>query len=246
MKDKELYSDIKAPSPLVVRVDGRNFKRFLRGKELYDEDFSVAMATSTEMFMRRSGFNCPLGYTFSDEISVYLPNPPFKGRIEKLNSVVPSFFASSLSILLDLNNDPITFDSKVIPLHPSEISTYLEWRQTEAFRDFINSYGYYTLRKGGLDPREADEALKGMKAAQIDEMLFKRGLNINDTPVWHRRGILVAKEPYETTGYNPITGKEVTASRTRVIQIWSPPDFKSKEGKSLINKLVFQQSSKNV
>lgn len=36
-------------------------------------------------------------YTFSDEISILLDNIPFNGRIEKINSVVASFAASSFT-----------------------------------------------------------------------------------------------------------------------------------------------------
>jgi tRNA(His) 5'-end guanylyltransferase len=119
-----------------------------------------------------------------------------------------------------------------------DLDKYLIWRQAEAWGNHVNSYGYYTLRKEGLNERDATEKMHGMKASEIHEMVFACGINLNETPAWHRRGVLIVKEIYEKKGYNPKEGKEMTAPRTRVIQIWDLPAFSSKEGGELIEELI--------
>lgn len=76
-------------------------------------------------------------YTFSDEISILLDNIPFNGRIEKINSVVASFAASSFTY--NLNKEiakPIAFDSRIIPIIDDDIYKYFKWRQDEAWRNW--------------------------------------------------------------------------------------------------------------
>lgn len=239
MKNHEIYANLKALAPIIVRIDGRNFKRKLEHLYLekpYDKRFAEVMADSSEEFLTKSGINSPFLYTFSDEINIFLDKLPFNGRIEKLNSVIPSFFSSALTLSLEPKS-PLSFDSRVIPICPDNIIKYLEWRQAEAWRNHINSYAYYTLLEG-LGKREAVQRLKKMKSAQIHEMLFERGINLNETPVWQRRGIIISKETYKKEGQNPKTDEKVVTSRTKAIQNWEPPIFKSEEGKKFIFELI--------
>ena len=77
-----------------------------------------------------------------------------------------------------------------------------------------------------------------MKAAQVHEMLFRNGVNLNETPKWQRRGILIAKERYEKEGYNPKAATEVTVTRYKIVQLWDLPLFGSEEGRNLIAQLI--------
>ncbi|WP_263641269.1 tRNA(His) guanylyltransferase Thg1 family protein [Methanobrevibacter arboriphilus] len=92
-------------------------------------------------------------YTFSDEINILLSEIPFSGRIEKLNSVFPSLASSSLALNLNKYFKPthsiiISFDSRIIPIaNKDDIVKYFKWRQDESWRNCINSYGYWVLRK---------------------------------------------------------------------------------------------------
>jgi tRNA(His) 5'-end guanylyltransferase len=237
--DKEIYAEIKAHPPLIVRADGRDFKGLLTNFEKpYDERFAAGMVKATEIFFERSGFDPKLAYTFSDEINLFFTHVPFKGRIEKLDSVIAGFLASALTIALDFK-EALAFDARVIPVcRGEEVWDYLVQRQAEAWRNHLNAYGYYELRAAGLSEEEAEEQLKGMKAMEVHELLFRRGINLNETPKWQRRGILIAKERYEKEGYNPRTAKRVTATRYRVVQLWDLPLFGSEEGRTLIENLI--------
>ena len=71
-------------------------------------------------------------------------------------TVVASFLGSALTIKLRLE-EPIAFDSRLVALQKEEIPEYFHWRQLEAWRNFVASWGYYALRKEGM---EKDEAAK--------------------------------------------------------------------------------------
>ena len=235
-RSREIYAEIKAIPPLIVRADGRGFKRVLSDKfeKPYDERFARGMAKAVEIFFENSGFVPKLAYTFSDEISFFFVHVPYEGRIEKLDSVIAGFLASALSIALDFK-EVIAFDARVIPVcREEDVLEYLTQRQAEAWRNHINAYGYYGLRREGLSKKEAEKRLRGMKAKNVHEMLFRMGINLNETPKWQRRGILIAKQRYEKEGYNPKAAHKVSATRFKIVQLWDLPLFGSEEGRELI------------
>src|SRR5665648_42968 len=202
MKRSEIYSDLRAIEPCFVRLDGRNFKRTLDRlgfEKPYDARLRDGFVNAALRLFRESGLDPVFIYTFSDEVSVFFRNLPFDGRVEKIDSVLASFFASALTIELGVNI-PLAFDSRIVCVHPENVGDYLHWRQTESFRNCLNSYVYYTLKKGEtnntgkrcpINGKEAASIMKGMKASDMHELLFKYGININDVDTWQRRGVLV-------------------------------------------------------
>ncbi len=240
MKEREIYTGIKVFPPFAVRIDGRGFRRaldLLGLEKPYDERFARAMADSIESFFRESGLNPLFAFTFSDEISLFFKEIPYNNRIEKIDSIIPSFISSALTIRLDLEK-PVSFDSRVVPLGIEDIYRYLLWRQSETWRNHVSSYGYYTLRNSGLSESEAASQLKNMKASSIHELVFKHGINLAETPAWQRCGILIYRETQDKTGYDPLRKIEVKTQRAKIIQDWNPPIFKTEEGRKLIVRLV--------
>lgn len=240
MKDREIYAEMRCIPPVVVRADGRNFKNTLSGlgfKKPYDLTFARAMANTVELFIKESGLSPLFAYTFSDEINFLFMSLPFEGRVEKIDSVVASFLGSALTINLQLEK-PVAFDSRIVVLQKEEIPAYFHWRQLEAWRNFVGSWGYYTLRNEGINKTEASKYLKGKKEWEIHEMLFERGINLATLPAWQRRGIVISKEEYQISGFNPVLGEEVISLRRRVIQNWEIPNFKSEEGMAFLQKLI--------
>lgn len=240
MKDREIYSDLKVFPPFAVRIDGRGFRRaldLLALKKPYDERFARAMANCVEVFFKDSGLNPLIAFTFSDEINLFFYEIPYNNRIEKIDSIIPAFISSALTIQLNLQN-PIAFDSRIIPLGKEDIYKYLLWRQAETWRNHVSSYGYYTLRETGLSENEAAQRLKNMKASEVHELVFRHGINLAETPVWQRCGILIYREVYEKLGYDPVRRIDVKAERTKIIQEWDPPIFKTEEGRILVDRLT--------
>ena len=240
MKEREIYSHLRVFPPFAVRIDGRGFSRALRllGLEKpYDEGFAHAMADSIELFFKESGLNPLFAFTFSDEISLFFNEMSYNNRVEKIDSIIPGFISSALTIQLKLEK-PVSFDSRIILLGKEDIHTYLLWRQAETWRNHVSSYGFYTLLGSGLNENEAALRLKNMKAAEIHELVFEHGVNLAETPSCQRCGIMVYREPFEKTGYDPIKRMEVKTLRTKIIQDWNPPIFKTEEGQKLIARLV--------
>jgi tRNA(His) 5'-end guanylyltransferase len=200
MKEYEIYSDLKTPlcSRTILRLDGRSFHRLSSNLNLskpYDEKFSKVISNVCEDLFKE--FSPSFIYTFSDEINILLDNILFSGRVEKLNSVFSSFASSSFTFNLDkyFKSEiikPISFDSRIIPITSNEIYKYFKWRQDEAWRNCVNGYGIWSLKKEFSD-EIANEKIKGLKFQDIHELLFNKGINLNNVPIWQKRGIGIYK-----------------------------------------------------
>ena len=240
MKEREIYAGLRTVAPFFVRVDGRNFRHalsLLKREQPYDLGFAESMGAASEALMRRSGLPAQLVFTFSDEANVLFREAPFEGRVEKLDSVVASFFASAVT--LNLSSDvPLAFDARVIPVSAMDIPIYLESRQNETWRNHVQAYGYYYLRQNGQTGREAHATLFGKASSEMHELMFSHGVNLAKTPAWQRRGILIHKQSYEKEGLDRITGRPNTTRRSRVVQNWDLPIFKSPEGREMLVGLI--------
>jgi tRNA(His) 5'-end guanylyltransferase len=222
MKECEIFSNLRIPcgSKIVVRIDGRKFSRLsrdLKFEKPFDQNFVEMMVnTSTDFFKE---FNPSFIYTFSDEINILLSDIPFGGRIEKLNSVFASFTAGSFTKNAQDNNipveRPISFDSRIIPLSSALVVEYFKERQNEAWRNCINGYAYWTLRKE-YNKKEAMYILKNKKSGSLHDILFERGINLAELPSWQRRGMGIYKKEVIVEGYNPIEKKNVQSKRKRI------------------------------
>ncbi|WP_292487598.1 tRNA(His) guanylyltransferase Thg1 family protein [Methanohalobium sp.] len=240
MKEREIYADLRCAPPLIIRVDGRNFKKTLSRQNLekpYDNKFASAMTDAIELFFKKSGISPVFAYSFSDEINLFFNDITFDGRVEKLDSVIPSFLSSALTMQMD-TDEPLSFDSRIVPLTYRQIGEYMVWRQSEAWRNCINSYGYYTLLSEGWSENEAARHMKGLKSSDIHEMLFKRGINLAKVPQWHRRGIMVYKTKYEIEGFNPLLNQKTITTRKKIIQDWNIPLFQSEKGTAFLQEFI--------
>ena len=233
---REVYADLRVRAPLVVRADGRGFGKLLRkANKPYDLEFARAMATAARAFVEGSGLAPALAFTFSDEVNLLFGEAPFNGRLEKIDSVV----AGSLSGLLSIGlGKAVAMDARSIPLCPEEVVEYFAARQDEAWRNHVFSSGFYALVAEGFAPREAMGRLRGMKEAEIHEMLFRRGANLAKSPAWQRRGILIRRvwvgdEIGDAGGEG--TGGEEKRARTKIVEEWEPPLFRSEEGRRILD-----------
>jgi tRNA(His) 5'-end guanylyltransferase len=247
MKECEIFSQLKVPcgSKILLRLDGRGFYKLSQQiclKKPYDSAFVEAMVnTGIELFQE---FSPSFIYTFSDEFNILLSDIPFSGRIEKLNSVFASFTANSFfsnilkSTLMEkesYNNKgqvenifqfikTISFDCRVIPLSVKMVPDYFKGRQDEAWRNCLNGYAYWTLRKK-MDKKKAMNVLSGLKSNQIHDLLFEEDIQMGEIPAWQRRGIGIYKIDEKVNGYNPVRGKKVKSSRKRIFSDCNLPRF---------------------
>jgi tRNA(His) 5'-end guanylyltransferase len=200
----------------IIRVDGRSFSRLTekRFAKPFDERFHDLMRqTARALLTELSG---AFAYTQSDEISVLLPAPTrlFHREVEKLVSVSAGIASSVFTLALQ---EAAHFDSRVC-VAPSleQVVEYFKWRQDDATRCCLNGWCYWTLRKEGRSVADAQRELHGKGFAYQNELLFQRGINFNDLPIWQRRGTALYWIEEEISGTNPLTGESTQALRRRV------------------------------
>ena len=204
---------------MVARIDGRSFTRLTKEVHQFEAPFDVRvrdLMVETVKHLMNCGFDVVFGYTQSDEISL-LFSPEintFDRKPRKFNSVLAGEASAKFSILL---GDAACFDCRISELPTANlVCDYFRWRNEDAHRNSLNSWCYWTLRKEGKTIRQATRALEKISVAEKNELLFQRGINFNDLPLWQKRGTGLYWETYEKEATNKLTGEKVLATRRRI------------------------------
>ena len=240
MKQRELFSNLITVPPIFVRIDGRAFHRLashLSFEKPFDETFHRAMVNVSESLVTNSGLNPDFAYTFSDEISLYFSSVPFRGRVEKIDSIASSYAASALSLNIHPGS-PVAFDARIVQITPELAAEYLKNRQHEAWRNHINAYCQAALTDEGMTPADTQRTLVGMPAKALHEMMFARGVNLATTPAWQRRGAMVYKMLKKVHGFNPVTNETAETLRSSVTIDEELPLFNTPEGQKFLASLI--------
>jgi tRNA(His) guanylyltransferase len=237
----EIFSKTCIPSEtsFFIRLDGWRFRKLsetIKAEKLFDEKFVKCLVSSGKVLFKK-GFHPTLIYVASDELNIlFTDTAPFRGRIEKTNSIMAGLVSSAYSLNLQkfFNKKQIAaFDSRVvIASNVEKIMAYLSWRQMNTWRNHNNAYGYWILRKTGYKPTEIAKKLKGIKAKKFHEMMFKQSVNLAKTPQWQRRGILIHKEPILKRANNGLV------ERWRLKKDWNLPVFTSENGARLVQRIL--------
>ncbi|MGH2628388.1 MAG: tRNA(His) guanylyltransferase Thg1 family protein [Anaerolineales bacterium] len=194
----------------------RSFTRFTASlfDKPFDERFSQHMVAATEALM--SGLGARYAFTESDEISVLLPPQwdLFDRSVEKIVSIAVGIASSVFTFAC---GPPAHFDGRVwLGTAASDVVDYFSWRQADAARCALNGWCYWSLRKDGMSARHATALLNRTSVGEKNELLFQRGINFNEVPLWQRRGIGLWWESYSKNGLNPLTQQPVRVERRRV------------------------------
>ncbi len=202
----------------VVRVDGRSFSRFTetRFDKPFDPRFRDLMLAAARALMAE--LNALYAYTESDEISLLLPRSwaTFDREVEKTVSVAAGIASAAFSVAA---GEPAHFDGRVwIGATDGDVVDYFRWRQSDATRCCLNGWVYWTLRNEGASVTEATRAMERQSVAAKNEILFQRGVNFNELPLWQRRGVGLRWEAFEISGENPLTGESTLARRRRLVE----------------------------
>lgn len=236
MKECEIFSSLKVPctGETVVRLDGRNFSQLSRKlgfEKPYDHEFAEILLKAARKLFEE--FSPLFVYTFSDEVSILLGEMPFAGRIEKLDSIMASFMSSAFTqnVMTDdrfsellKEFKPISFDSRVIPLSKEGTIKYFQERQMEAWRNCLNGYAYWTLRKTHTKV-ESMAILHKKKSSQLHELLFANDINLAQLPAWQRRGMGIYKKTVDIEGFNPLKNEKVISQRNKIFLDCNLPLF---------------------
>ncbi len=223
--------------PVCVRLDGKGFSKYTKNMQRpYDERFSNVMMSTTKALVENT--NACIGYTQSDEISLILHSETyesqifFDGKIQKIVSVLASMatahFNRFVHNYIPAELTPIypgLFDCRVwnVPTK-SEAANAILWREQDATKNAISMAArhYYSHKE-----------LMNQNGKQMQEMLFKKGVNFNDYPSFFKRGtffqrrkalkilseseLALIPEPHRSE----VAGKQV--ERTEVVRLEMPP-----------------------
>ena len=207
---------------MVARIDGRHFHTLTKesGKfeAPFDDKFRDLMIGTVEHLMTESGFSFVYGYTESDEISLLfsLESQDFGRKLRKLDSILAGEASAKFSLLY---GDIGVFDCRISQLpQKSDVIDYFRWRNEDACRNALNAWCYWTLRKEGQSQKDATKAIEGLSVADKNELLFQRGINFNNLPLWQKRGIGFYWENFDRDG-------AVRRRLTGIVNISSVPKY---------------------
>ena len=164
------------------------------------------------------GFRIIYGYSQSDEISLlfHLQDETFGRKERKLLSILAA--EASVAFSMQTGRAAI-FDNRLIPLPTADnVVDYFRWRQEDAHRNSLNSHCYWALRKEGMSADNVQKRMSGISNGQKNEILFERGINYNDLPLWKKRGIGMYFRDEQRQGFNPVT-KETTSYVRRALHV---------------------------
>jgi tRNA(His) guanylyltransferase len=194
--------------PVYARIDGRCFSSFTHGMQRpYDEGMVEAMVTTAEWLVEKT--HARIGYTQSDEISLtwladqYESDIFFAGKIHKIVSVLASMAAARFAVAVRAHLGPVfaakmpSFDCRAFQLpNRAEGANAFLWREQDATKNAISmaAQHYYSHQE-----------LQGKTSAEMQEMLFAKGVNFNNYPDFFKRGTFVRR----TTEDRPFTADEI-------------------------------------
>lgn len=207
----KLYEGIEAQRilmprlPVLARMDGICFHSFTKGfKRPYDENLSNAMINTTRLLVEEFGANC--GYTQSDEITLGwgFEDTPAEtqmyagGRVQKLATHLAAKTSLKFAQCIASDAMPIEkvfdklkgFDARVWNApSPAEASNAFLWREQDATKNSIQM-----AARSVYSHKECDNK----NGSDLQEMLWKKGINWNDYPDFFKRGTYFVKKRKQT------------------------------------------------
>lgn len=194
--------------PLIARLDGKSFHTFCKGLQRpFDVRLSGLMRDTMLALVDR--FQCKVGYTQSDEITLcwhYPPDAtaefPFDGRFQKLDSLLAAYatayFNSRLAEAIPEKKNMLpTFDCRsfVVPTLMEAYHAFL-WRQQDATKNAISMAAQSMF---------SHKSLQGLHGPEMQEKMWaEKGVNFNDYPTFFKRGVFGRRTKVE----RPLTAEE--------------------------------------
>lgn len=200
-------------APAVARLDGRGFSKFTRGFDKpYDEAFGKAMRETAKYLTEK--YHATFIHTQSDEITILFDysntlqnNMLFKGKVDKINSVLASDasvkFAQQLHIhsdkfdLLKVENMP-HFDCRIASYpNAQEATNVFLWRYQDCVRNSVQMLARAHYSHSQCQNKSTRDLLT---------MLDEDGINWADMPDHFREGLYYRRRqvPMHVTGTEPV------------------------------------------
>ena len=195
-ESKTTSSKLDSTLPVVVRLDGKSFSKFTKGlKRPYDERLSKLMIETTKFLVKE--FNCNIGYTQSDEITLMFYNDDdrsellFGGKVFKIESTLSAyasvFFNKNLKEYLPEKSDKFpTFDCRAwnVPTMIEAVNA-VYWRELDASKNSITMAASHYYSHNDLMNKNGSIKL---------EMLKDKNVDWDDYPTFFKRGTYVQRK----------------------------------------------------
>ncbi|KAL2240984.1 tRNA(His) guanylyltransferase 1 [Sesamum indicum] len=234
VKSFEVEDEIMLPNIIIVRVDGRDFRRFSEVHEFEKPNDKKALELLNECAkaVLEQFPDIIFSYGFSDEYSFIFKKGTkfYQRRASKIHSLIVSFFTSvyvtkwkALFPQKELRYPP-SLRSRVICCASVEVlQAYLVWRQYECHLNNQYDTCLWKLIQSGKSQKEAEEILKGSQKQDRNELLYQC-FNINykkDIPEIFRQGTCTLKTEVEDIVKYKDDGCPVKRPRRKVITVHS-------------------------
>ena len=157
--------------PIIIRLDGKGFSKFTKPfKRPFDEDFRKVMSDTATYVMNQCCGS--LSYTQSDEISIIVDRPDifFKGKKQKIVSVLAAMATSYFVIQASkIWPDHVSkcipaFDCRAfnVPDKAEAVNAIL-WRQKDCVRNSISMMGHYHFTKSDMHKKCTKEVISMLR-----------------------------------------------------------------------------------
>ena len=218
MKDYEAVAQpvLMRRTPVVVRVDGKNFSRLTRGmSKPFDRRLMQCMEAAA-LRLAHDAQNCRLVYHQSDEISLLLvdfrtlnTSSWFDNQVQKICSISAALATAGFAAEfqrqfpeLSRERELPVFDARCFNLPREEVTNYFVWRQRDCERNSVSM---------AAQSQFSHKELQGLNRSQMmDLLMLQKGVNWNDYDVHFKRGSVITKEVQNTV---ILDGSTVTRSR---------------------------------
>ena len=220
--------------PLVARLDGRGFSKFTKSlQKPYDCRLTRLMIDTTKYLMEQT--HAHVGYTQSDEISLYFPVQKneetgelgeymFGGKFQKLTSTLAAlataFFVSELPKRIPEKSGCLpTFDARVWNLPTVEdVFKMFSWRQDDCKRNSVSMLSQCHF---------SHKQLQGVRTEDKKNMLRNLGIEWEYEPISFRLGTFLTRKNVEVT---------LTADELNSI----PETYRPNDGEKVIRTLIVE------
>jgi len=225
-KVKSLEQSDTIPSDVyyIIRLDGVGFTKNIEDMGFsrpLDYELHQLMSNTTKYLMDnpKAKLKILAAHTQSDEISLLIDKEDMthNRRQEKLLSITAGLASAYFSMYM---RSVVVFDARIsLAFGKQDVIDYFNVRMEDAYRNCINNYLYWTLRKNGKSAKVATALMQPLNQKQRIEMLANLNIDINVLEIWMKYGTLFMWEEIPHTGFNPITNQEVITTRRRIFSL---------------------------
>jgi len=191
----ETEAKFRPNSLIYIRLDGRSFSKFTKGlARPWDSRMSSLMQEVTKALVKE--FNCLIGYTQSDEISLLIENKygspmTFEGKKQKVISALASyatavFVAKIPEYLPEKEGKYPTFDCRAfeVPNEAEAVNAFL-WREYDASKNSISMLASHYFSHKELQGKNGK--------IRIDMLKTQKDVIWEDCPNYFKYGTYVKK-----------------------------------------------------